>query len=60
MFIAPVNHAKGEPVSHTTRPIVTGSSVIALTFNGGVIMASDTLCSYGSMADFKYDSLYDL
>ena len=38
---------------HTTQPIVTGGSVIALTFKGGVVIATDTLCSYGSMATFK-------
>lgn len=41
---------------HTTRPIVTGSSVIALRFKEGVIIAADTLCSYGGMLDFKYPS----
>ncbi|KAA0168873.1 hypothetical protein FNF31_00034 [Cafeteria roenbergensis] len=36
----------------TTHPIVTGSSVLAVKFAGGVMMASDTLASYGSMARF--------
>lgn len=34
-------------------PITTGSSVIGLKFDGGVIIAADTLVSYGSMARFR-------
>uniref|UniRef100_A0A7S0ZZK1 Proteasome subunit beta n=1 Tax=Noctiluca scintillans TaxID=2966 RepID=A0A7S0ZZK1_NOCSC len=41
------------PIKHTTRPIVTGSTVIGVKFNGGVLVAADTLCSYGSTARFK-------
>jgi 20S proteasome subunit beta 7 len=36
----------------TQSPIVTGTSVIALKFAGGVLMAADTLGSYGSLARF--------
>ncbi|GKZ00337.1 hypothetical protein MPSEU_000986600 [Mayamaea pseudoterrestris] len=35
---------------HTTRPMVTGTSVVGLVYNGGVLLAADTLLSYGSMA----------
>jgi 20S proteasome subunit beta 7 len=35
---------------HTTRPIVTGTSVVGLTYKGGVLLAADTMLSYGSMA----------
>lgn len=35
---------------HTRRPIVTGTSVLGVKYNGGVLVASDTLLSYGSMA----------
>lgn len=35
---------------HTTRPIVTGTSVVGLVYDGGVLLAADTLLSYGSMA----------
>lgn len=33
--------------------VVTGSSVLGLAFDGGVIIAADTLVSYGSMARFR-------
>jgi 20S proteasome subunit beta 7 len=42
-----------DPVTHTTQPIVTGSSVLAIKYKDGVMMAADTLASYGSMARFK-------
>ena len=35
---------------HTTRPIVTGTSVLGVVYDGGVLLAADTLLSYGSMA----------
>lgn len=38
--------------SRTTQPIVTGTSVIAIKYKDGVIMAADTLGSYGSLARF--------
>lgn len=41
-------HAPGR--QHTTRPIVTGSSVIGVVYDGGVMLAADTLLSYGGMA----------
>jgi 20S proteasome subunit beta 7 len=36
-----------------STPIVTGSSVVAFIFNGGVILAADTLGSYGSLAKYR-------
>lgn len=45
--------ATGEPIRHTTRPMVTGSSIIALRCADGVVMGSDTLASYGSLARFR-------
>lgn len=41
------------PVTHTKRPIVTGTSVIAVKYADGVMMAADTLGSYGGLARFK-------
>lgn len=37
----------------TREPINTGSSILGVTFNGGVAVAADTLISYGSMARFS-------
>jgi 20S proteasome subunit beta 7 len=41
------------PRQHTQRPIVTGTSVIGIKYAGGVLLAADTLASYGTMAMFK-------
>ncbi|ODV97403.1 hypothetical protein PACTADRAFT_38938 [Pachysolen tannophilus NRRL Y-2460] len=40
------------PKMATQQPIVTGSSVLAIKFKDGVIMAADNLASYGSLARF--------
>jgi len=37
---------------HTQQPIVTGTSVIGIKYKDGVMMAADTLGSYGSLARF--------
>ena len=37
----------------TTRPITTGTSVLGIKYNGGVMLAADTLVSYGSLAKYK-------
>ena len=37
----------------TRRPITTGTSVLGLTYRDGVMLAADTLVSYGSMAKYK-------
>ncbi|KAJ8600983.1 hypothetical protein CTAYLR_006330 [Chrysophaeum taylorii] len=41
------------PMRHTTRPIVTGTSVLGLKYKDGVMLAADTLASYGSLAMFQ-------
>ena len=33
--------------------MVTGSSALGITFDGGVMLAADTLGSYGSLARFR-------
>jgi len=40
------------PKKHTQSPITTGTSTFAMKFEGGVIMAADTLGSYGSLARY--------
>jgi 20S proteasome subunit beta 7 len=40
-------------MQHSKQPIVTGTSVLGIKYNGGVLLAADTLCSYGSMAKYK-------
>jgi len=41
------------PVKHTTSPIVTGTSVLAIKYCDGVMMMADTLGSYGRMSRFR-------
>ncbi|KAI9704213.1 MAG: Proteasome subunit beta type-7 [Candelina mexicana] len=40
------------PRQHTQQPIVTGTSVVAVKFKEGVVIAADNLASYGSLARF--------
>ncbi|XP_003384464.1 PREDICTED: proteasome subunit beta type-4-like [Amphimedon queenslandica] len=40
-------------IGRTLRPIVTGSSVLGITFSDGVMLAADTLGSYGSLARYR-------
>ncbi|KAL0060430.1 Proteasome subunit beta type-7 [Marasmius tenuissimus] len=42
-----------EGVKHTQQPIVTGTSVLAIKYKDGIMMAADNLASYGSLARFK-------
>jgi len=44
------NAGPANPTTHTTRPIVTGASILGIVYDGGVMMAADTQLSYGSMA----------
>lgn len=39
--------------THTLNPMVTGTSVLGICFDGGVIIAADLLGSYGSMAQLR-------
>lgn len=41
------------PITHSQQPIVTGTSVLGITYAGGVMLMADTLGSYGSLARFK-------
>jgi 20S proteasome alpha/beta subunit len=46
-----ITHSQSEdrPIGHVTSPIVTGGAVIALKFDKGIIIATDTLLSYGGL-----------
>lgn len=41
------------PRQVTTHPIVTGTSVLGVMYDGGVMLAADTRLSYGGMAKFE-------
>ncbi len=41
------------PTQLVRNPMVTGTSVLGVTFAGGVMLAGDTLGSYGSLARFR-------
>lgn len=45
--------APSHPTTQTTQPIVTGTTVLGLKYQGGVMLAADTLASYGSLARYK-------
>jgi 20S proteasome subunit beta 7 len=42
-----------DPTKRTLQPIVTGTTVIGIKYNDGVMLAADTLASYGSLARYK-------
>lgn len=51
-------HEKVTPMSdygfqRSKEPITTASSVLGIKFNGGVVIAADTLGSYGTLARFR-------
>eukprot|EP00891_Asterochloris_glomerata_P005357 jgi/Astpho2/5357/fgenesh1_pg.00075_%23_32_t len=46
-------NAGNVPRKHTQSPYVTGTSVLAVTYKDGVLVASDTLGSYGSTKRYK-------
>lgn len=45
--------ALSQPRKHTLQPIVTGTSVLGIKCKDGVVIAADTLGSYGSLARFR-------
>ncbi|KAL0948167.1 hypothetical protein HGRIS_010779 [Hohenbuehelia grisea] len=49
----PVNDTFTDGVQRTQHPIVTGTSVLAIKYKDGIMMAADNLASYGSLARFK-------
>jgi len=42
-----------DPMKRTQTPVTTGTSVLALRYKGGIMMAADTLGSYGSLARYR-------
>jgi len=40
-------------VQRTQQPMVTGTSVLAIKYKDGIMMAADNLASYGSLARFR-------
>merc|ERR1712060_547970 len=40
-------------INHTLQPIVTGATVIGIKYAGGVLVAADTLASYGTQKRYK-------
>lgn len=40
-------------IQRTSRPIVTGQSVIAIRYKDGIMMAADTQLCYGNQQKFK-------
>merc|ERR1711998_759835 len=42
-----------DPRTRTSSPIVTGTSVLGMKYDGGVLMVADMLGSYGSMPRLK-------
>lgn len=53
-FVDPVAAgASADPRQHTKYPYVTGTSVIAVVYRDGVMIAADTLGAYGSTKRYK-------
>jgi len=51
------HQSEDNPIGHVVSPIVTGGSVIALRCREGVIIATDTLLSYGGLLSINYSML---
>lgn len=49
----PATSGQQEAKKHTLTPITTGTSVLGVKFEGGVVIAADMLGSYGSLARFR-------
>ncbi|KAK3255293.1 Proteasome subunit beta type-4 [Cymbomonas tetramitiformis] len=52
-FVVDAGHGVGGPHQHTQYPYVTGTSVLALKYKDGIMVACDTLGSYGSTKRYK-------
>jgi len=47
------NRSQYGPKTQTLEPYVTGTSVLGIKYKDGVMVAADTLASYGSLARFR-------
>ncbi|XP_031572315.1 proteasome subunit beta type-4-like [Actinia tenebrosa] len=47
------SQAESGPLKKTLHPTTQGTSVLGIKFDGGVLMAADTLGSYGSLARYR-------
>jgi len=52
IYSFPNRGAAAGPKTVTQSPVTTGTSIFAIKFDGGIVMAADTLGSYGSLARF--------
>jgi len=50
---APQSQSHNGPKTNTLEPYVTGTSVLGIKYKDGVMIAADTLASYGSLARFR-------
>lgn len=41
------------PHTHTQAPAVTGTSVLGIKYKDGIMMATDTLASYGRLSKYR-------
>jgi 20S proteasome alpha/beta subunit len=41
------------PITHTQSPSVTGTSVLGIKYKDGIMMATDTLASYGRLSKYR-------
>lgn len=51
--LGPSNHTTQDFRAHSANPITTTTTVIGVKFDKGVVIAADTLGSYGSLARFR-------
>jgi len=47
-------------VDSSRQPIVTGTSVLGIKFKDGIMLAADTLASYGSLAQIRDMKRFDV
>ncbi|OQV14619.1 Proteasome subunit beta type-4 [Hypsibius exemplaris] len=45
--------AVGQPKAHTQSPSVSGTAVIGVAFKGGIVLAADTVGSYGTLCKLR-------